>query len=94
MRQPSPRTYLVISGAIMAALVGTDLIQLATTGRIPLRGLRSAAFTAAAVFAAVGASSWQTHQTLELARRLEQVRSANGTVGNVVAFPDQARAVE
>lgn len=74
MQQPSARTCLLVSGGIAGAVLGSDLIRLATAGRLPPDRLRHAALAAAALLGAVGLSTRHTHLTLELARRIERAR--------------------
>lgn len=74
MQQLSARTYLLISGGLAGAVLGADLVRLATARRLPPDAVRHTALTAAALLAAVGLSSRRTHLTLELARRIERAR--------------------
>lgn len=90
--QQSPRTYLLMSAAIVGALVGSDLVKLATTGRIPPSELRHTAFAAATLLAALGLTSRHTLRTLELARRIEHARSAGHLDARPAAFPVAVRA--
>jgi len=87
VRQPSPRTYLLVGSLIAGALLTRDLARLVATGRIPSGELRHAALTAAGVLFAVGLSSRQTHRTLDLARRLERARTMRSRDATVVPLP-------
>jgi len=91
VRQPSPRTYLIVGSLIAGALLTRDLTRVLITGRVSPGDLRHAALTAAGVLFAVGLSSRQTHRTLELARRLERARTMRTNDATVVRLPTALR---
>ena len=64
----------MISGTIAAALLASDIVRLATTGKFPVGHLRYAAVTTAALLVGVGMNNRNIWDTLELARRLERAR--------------------